>query len=168
MTGSSSLSTTMPPPELYSIIASGEKFNLTPDQLQSDPNNYFATYFLGDFEEATRNERELIVEKEPLLFKLIQAHLRGYDILPLADGCIPSYMTKEGALENLLKEALFYGLDILTSKIKDFQAASNPNDPNQIAKLPKWQLIVSTIDRHSSRDLTCASTEDRWLRENAR
>jgi hypothetical protein len=146
----------MPPPELYTIIVSGERFNFTVDQLQSDPNNYFATYFLGDFEEAARNERELIVEKEPLLFKLIQAHLRGYDILPLADGCVPSYMTKEGALENLLKEALFYGLDILTSKIKDFQAATE-SDPN----LPKWQLIVSPVNIHFvRRPDPCTSAED--------
>jgi hypothetical protein len=105
----------------YTIIVSGEKFILTQDQIESDPGNYFASYFLGGFSEAAAGTREMIVQKEPQIFKLIQAHLRGYDILPLSDKVIPYYLTKETMISNLLKEAEFYGLDRLCQKIRDHQ-----------------------------------------------
>jgi hypothetical protein len=62
-----------------------------------------------------------VVEKDVQLFKLIQAHLRGYEIFPLPDSAIPFYMTREVALTNLLREAQFYGLEMLENKIHTFQ-----------------------------------------------
>ena len=106
--------------ERYTIVVSGERLVFTRDQIESDPGNYFATYFFGEFAEGTRGIRELAVEKDVRLFRLIQAHLRGYSILPLAPAAIPPYMTMEGALANLLTEAQYYSLQLLEEKIRDF------------------------------------------------
>ncbi|CAG8669000.1 726_t:CDS:1 [Acaulospora colombiana] len=102
--------------DIYALIVSGECFKLTKDQLESDPGNYLATYFLGDFAEATDGVQELHISKEPKLFTLIQAHLRGYTIFPIPDSIVPPYMTKETTIENLILEAEFYGLEILEEK----------------------------------------------------
>jgi len=80
--------------------------------------------------------RELEVQKEPQIFKLIQAHLRGYDILPLSDEVIPYYLTKETMIHNLFKEAQFYGLDLLCQKIRDYQKKGS--------KERKYMFAVST------------------------
>lgn len=96
--------------EEYTIVVSGQQFTLTRDQLESEPGNYFASYFLGRFQEASNNTREMKLQKDPLLFKFIQAHLRGYDPFPIPESFVPSYMTKEGALKNLLKDAQFFRL----------------------------------------------------------
>lgn len=109
--------------EKFTIRVGGESFVFTRAQLESDPGNYFAEYFLIGFKDVPYGTRELEIEKEPLLFKLIQAHLRGYDILPLPDQWIPPYMTKEGALKNLYKEAQFYGLWNLQNRIDEFRAS---------------------------------------------
>jgi hypothetical protein len=108
-------------PQLYAIVVSGEIFNFTRDQLESDPGNYFATYFFGGFEEAAQGAQELRLEKEPRLFQLIQAHLRGYDILPIPETMVPPYMTKETMINNLFNEAQMYGLDLLAEKIGKYQ-----------------------------------------------
>ena len=115
----------------YTIIVSGEPLNFTRDQIESDPGNYFATYFFGGFAEGSQGARELVVEKDIQLFKLIQAHLRGYEIIPLADTAIPWYMTKEGALNNLLREAEFYCLQILVDKIEITQSEKTTTIPTQ-------------------------------------
>jgi hypothetical protein len=44
------------------------------------------------------------IEEELSLFRLILAHLRGYDTLPLVDQFMLPYMTKEATLNNLLNE----------------------------------------------------------------
>jgi hypothetical protein len=64
-------------PPLYTVIVSGEKLVFTQDQFESDPGNYFMTYFFGGFGEAAQGAHEWRVEKEPKLFQLIQAHIRG-------------------------------------------------------------------------------------------
>ncbi|PVF94080.1 hypothetical protein CPB86DRAFT_789396 [Serendipita vermifera] len=106
---------------IYSLIVSGERFTFTRDQLESDPGNYFATFFFGDFAEARSGCTELIIEKEPKLFKLIQAHLKGYTILPLSASSIPEYMTHETALTNLMADAQFYGLEMLVETLQEFK-----------------------------------------------
>jgi hypothetical protein len=50
--------------DIYTLIVSGESFELTKEQLESDPANYFAIYFLGAFAEATSGIRELRISKE--------------------------------------------------------------------------------------------------------
>jgi hypothetical protein len=107
------------PKDEYAIILSGERFIVTRDQLESEPGNYFASYFLGGFEEACKNTREISIQKDPLLFTLIQAHLRGYSPFPIPAAFIPGYMTRQGALENLVRDAQFFGLSRLEILIKE-------------------------------------------------
>ncbi|CAG8668982.1 725_t:CDS:2, partial [Acaulospora colombiana] len=137
------------PIEKYTIIVNEERFVFTRDQLESDPGNYFAQYFLLGFKEVPKGTREMEIEKEPLFFKLIQAHLRGYDIFPLPDPWIPSYMTKESALNNLFKEAQFYGLWNLQNKILEFQATEKANKErtksvHRVSK-KRYKLAVSIL-----------------------
>jgi len=134
------------PVDKYTIIVEGERFSFTLDQLESDPGNFFASYFSGGFKEVPYGTKEMEIEKDPLLFRLIQAHLRGYDILPLPDQFVPPYMTKEGALNNLLKEATFYGLWNLQAKIEEYQKTTKANTAKAKAleRLPqhKYKLAV--------------------------
>jgi hypothetical protein len=134
----------------YALIVNGEKFILTREQIESDPGNYFASYFLGDFSKAAAGTRELIVQKEPQIFKLIQAHLRGYDILPLSDKVVPYYMTKETMTSNLLKEAEFYGLNLLCQKVRNYQ-----NIQTTPPKEKKYKFAVS-YSLNDKFDLTVA------------
>src|ERR1700761_8686895 len=104
----------------FAVIVSGERFTFTRSQLESDPDNFFTIYFFGSFSEASQKKHEIEIEMEPALFKLIQAHLRGYNIIPIPNGYI-SYMSDELVLGNLLKEAEYYALGGLVQKIKKFQ-----------------------------------------------
>jgi hypothetical protein len=122
-------------PGTYAIIVSGERLTFTREQLDSEPNNKIAEYFFGSASRPSTEKRELRIENEPALFKLIQAHLRGHNILPIRDGFVP-YMTVEGVLENLLKEAEFYALGRLVQKLQDFQRRDTES--------PKYMLSVST------------------------
>ena len=107
------------PAEKYTVIISEQRFVFTREQLESEPGNYLATYFLGDFKEAANGTREMNLERDPILFKLIQSHLRGYEIFPLADTCIPRDMTKVTTLKNLLKDAEYFGLDRLATLVRE-------------------------------------------------
>lgn len=80
---------------------------------------------------------------EPALFKLIQAHLRGYDILPIPDGYIP-YMSDEVVLGNLLKEAAYYALSGLVQKIKEFQTKFQTKKP-QVSTKDRYMLTVCDL-----------------------
>lgn len=84
------------PLEKYTVIVSERRFVFTRDQLESEPGNFLATYFLGGFREARTGTKELELETEPLLFELIQAHLRGYDIFPIEDACVPPEIYVKG------------------------------------------------------------------------
>jgi hypothetical protein len=126
--------------ERYTITVTGQKFVFTREQLQSEAGNYFATYFLGDFAESANEVKELVIEKEPLLFKLIQAHLRGYEILPLAPSAIPSYMTPEAALTNLLAEAQFYSLDNLVAKIAKHRSEGTAKVRKQVVPVRMYGI----------------------------
>lgn len=134
----------------YTLVVSGERFSFTKEQLESDPDNYFTTYFFGSFSGASDSKKELVIEKEPALFRLIQAHLRGYKILPIPDGYVP-YMTKDTLVENLLQEAKFYTLANLVKSIKDFQVTSTP-----ILTQPKYKFRSVRVYLHPIRlfDLT--------------
>ncbi|KIM21772.1 hypothetical protein M408DRAFT_301074 [Serendipita vermifera MAFF 305830] len=138
------------PSQRYAIIVSGERFHFTRDQLESEPGNYFATYFFGGFQEATNNVKELILEKDPLLFKHIQTHLRGYKVFPIPKEYLPAYMDEVTALENLEKDADFFGLEslcrltkaearrIVTIRAKDAALKSPlPISPLPISPLPR-------------------------------
>jgi hypothetical protein len=117
------------------LWVSGEYIQLTEDQINSDPGNAFAKYFSPSIVQAGRS---MNIESEPGLFRLIQAHLRGYDIFPIPDGSVP-YMNGKTVLKNLLKEAETYELHGLVAKIREAQNA-------QVDPLPvEWKLVVSPI-----------------------
>lgn len=99
----------------YTIIASGERFTFTKEQLESEPNSYFAAYFFGGVDVPN----EMTLQIEPHLFRVIQAHLRGYIALPIPDACIPPYMTRTNALRNLLRDVDLFGLDRLKILVQE-------------------------------------------------
>ncbi|CAG8768921.1 2587_t:CDS:2, partial [Acaulospora colombiana] len=89
---------------------------------------------------AAEGRTEIKLHKEPKLFKLIHAHLQGYDILPLSDACIPEYMTKETALQNLLKEALYYGLGELQDMIEALTQEQTVVEVEETRKPRRYRL----------------------------
>ena len=123
----------------FAVIVSGERFTFTRSQLESDPDNFFTIYFFGSFSEASQKKHEIEIEMEPALFKLIQAHLRGYNIIPIPNGYI-SYMSDELVLGNLLKEAEYYALGGLVRKIKEFQTKKPQASP-----MNRYMLIVRNL-----------------------
>ncbi|PVF94081.1 hypothetical protein CPB86DRAFT_834587 [Serendipita vermifera] len=134
---------------VYTLVVSGERFELTKDQLESDPGNYFQTYFLGEFQEAANGVKELTLHKEPKLFKLIQAHLRGYEVIPLSDTyVIPDYMTRETAIQSLLNEALYYGLAELQGKIERWMQKRNEEEEEVGRKRKAYKL--AKVNRHGT------------------
>lgn len=118
----------------YTVVVSSQPFVFTRDQLESEPGNYFASYFFGNFDGIP----ELEIEKEPAIFKLIQVHLRGYEVFPFSDGLIPSYMTKESFVKSLLADAKRYKLHVLEKKTEHFY--------QQKIKKKKYKLGVSKYD----------------------
>jgi hypothetical protein len=139
-------------PSIYAIIVSGERLTFTREQLESEPGNKFAEYFFGPTSRPSTEKRELKIENEPALFKLIQAHLRGHNILPIRDGFIP-YMTVEGVLENLLKEAECYALSGLVQRLQNVRRG----DIGSV----KYILAVSTAHNSEFTQLT-AGTHTRF------
>lgn len=97
----------------YEIILRGVKFTLEEENIRFDSPNYFTSYFFGEFEEGVQGKRELALNRHPDIFKLIFEYLCGYEIFPLADAVVPQ-MSNLALLQNLRRDALFYGLDGLT------------------------------------------------------
>ena len=108
--------------EEYQIIVRGETFILDKHQILFDSPNYFSSYFLGDFKEATEGQHQLILRRDPFLFKLVEAYLSGYPVLPLP-ASLPAHLSPETAVQSLLCDAQFYGLDGL---IKELRSSSEP------------------------------------------
>ncbi|KAB5592652.1 ML domain-containing protein [Ceratobasidium theobromae] len=103
--------------ELYKVILRGETFSLDRSQVEFDSPNYFTSCFLGSFSESHRQEIQL--SRDPALFSMIVTYLSGYTILPLKPA---SGMSEEATLENLLRDALFYGLDDLVKMLEEYRA----------------------------------------------
>jgi hypothetical protein len=127
----------------YNLNVGGEGFVLTKYQIQSDPGNYFATYFLGDFSEAANGNRELKLEKDPVIFKIIQSHLRGYEVFPIPDGLAPAYMTKEVFMKNVWIESQYYGLTNLEEKAKKYYEELN----TKLRRRKNYKYGVSCVFR---------------------
>src|SRR5258707_11626680 len=76
----------------------------------------------GDDESGDEEEYELILHRDPYLFKLIEAYLSGYPILPLPEEGLPKYMSTEAAVKALLVDAKYYELtrllDVLRTQLK--------------------------------------------------
>ena len=107
------------PAEEYAIILRGERFVLSSDQLHFDAPNYFTTLFDGPFQEAAEGKREVVLYRDPNLFRIIETYLSGYKIFPLPEDGWPKYMSKEAARENLIDDAKFYGLDGLVLLLEE-------------------------------------------------
>jgi hypothetical protein len=119
---------------IRTFFVNGKQVTLAVDQVNSDPGNAFIKFF------STFPGNEMYIESDPGLFRLIQNHLRGYDIFPILDGAVPG-MNGETALRNLLKEAERYELNGLAAKIREFQKVQ-PLQPIPI----QWKIIVRTIN----------------------
>ena len=121
--------------EEYQIIVRGETFILDRHQILFDSPNYFSSYFLGDFSEAAEGRHQLILRRDPFLFRLVEAYLSGYPVLPLPTS-LPVHLSPESAIQSLLSDARFYGLDGL---IRLLQSA--PEAPRNIYRIQVRNVI---------------------------
>ncbi|KAH7337808.1 hypothetical protein B0J17DRAFT_664302 [Rhizoctonia solani] len=103
--------------ELYKITLRDTTFTLDRSQVEFDSPNYFTSCFLGSFTES--QAREIRLSRDPALFSIIVNYLSGYTILPIQP---PSGMSEQATLENLLRDALFYGLDELASMLEEHKS----------------------------------------------
>lgn len=103
--------------ELYKVTLRDTTFHLDRSQIEFDSPNYFTSCFLGSFAES--NARAIRLSRDPALFSIIVSYLSGYTIFPLqaVEG-----MAESAVLENLLADALFYGLDELADVLEEYRA----------------------------------------------
>jgi len=87
---------------------------------------------LGALHSTHANSDDTYIRADPNIFRLIHAHLQGYDIFPLPPQGIPfgrgitsgisTYrlpsLSKEATLKNLLRDASEFGLKNLVGKIE--------------------------------------------------
>ena len=97
--------------EEYVIIVRGERFVLARDQMLFDSPNYFTSLFNGPFKESSEGKREVVLHRDPFLFKFIESYLSGYQILPFPTAGLPQHMSHAAMIKNLLADAQFYQLD---------------------------------------------------------
>jgi len=112
------------PSTIKKIIVGGINFELTDDDLESEPDNLL----LRMTRVSRYGNSEPHLSADPNLFKLIHAHLQGYEILPLPPQGIPTgqgplqgtspCLSREATLENLLKDAKDFGLAKLVAKLE--------------------------------------------------
>lgn len=99
------------------IVFDQERITFTRAALLNEPDNIFLTRFLGSSEDnGTKGIHKITIDGDPVFFRLIQAHLRGYEIFPLADGVV-SYLSKEATLKTLLKLAEKFLFQNLRAKV---------------------------------------------------
>ncbi|ELU38927.1 hypothetical protein AG1IA_07045 [Rhizoctonia solani AG-1 IA] len=114
----------------YTVIMRGQEFVLTKSQIEFDSPNYFSSCFLGDFREAQSRSLELC--RNPDLFRIIVEYLCGYEVLPLNDKLLPSFMSTKMGLENLRIDALFYQLEGLVKACETF---AKPRISHRVPKM---------------------------------
>ncbi|KAG8830662.1 hypothetical protein FRC17_004522 [Serendipita sp. 399] len=120
----------MAQPETWTIIIDDVRFRLDRMQLYYEPSSYLISQFFNPQGQSIRTE--LAINGEPGLWKLIQSHLRGYEILPIKDGVVP-YLSKEATLASLNTIAIAYGFTNLQRKLQLELAATRPK---------KYRLLV--------------------------
>jgi hypothetical protein len=103
---------TIMPIQKYAIVLRGERF-LSSDQLYFDAPNYFTNLFQGPFQEAAEGKRDVVLYRDPNLFRIIEMYLSGYQIFPLPDDGWTKSMSKVAARKNLIEDAKFYGFERL-------------------------------------------------------
>lgn len=125
--------------EEYQIIVRGETFILDRHQILFDSPNYFSSYFLGDFSEAAEGRRQLILRRDPFFFRMVQAYLSGYPVLPMP-AVLPAHLSRETAIQSFLSDAQFYGLDRLTRLLR-----SPPETPKTIYRIQVRNVIQMVL-----------------------
>jgi hypothetical protein len=85
--------------------------------------------------------QELKLAKEPAIFKIIQAHLRGYEVFPIPDGLAPVYTTKEVFIKNIWIESQYYGLTQLEEKAKKYYEEVR----GKLTRKKKYKFGVSSM-----------------------
>lgn len=105
--------------KLYNVVSpDGERFPMTAAQLRSDPGNFIASMFFTPSGFEKPDVGDVLVREDTEFVRLIHAHLKGYEILPLKEGVIP-YLSDKATLSSLLVIAEKYGLQILHAKIEN-------------------------------------------------
>ncbi|KAG8757632.1 hypothetical protein FRC14_001799 [Serendipita sp. 396] len=122
-------------PETWSIIVDDVRFRLDRVQLYLEPSSYLVNHFLNAQGQSTRTE--MIINGEPALWKLIQTHLRGYEILPLKDGAVP-YLSKEATLASLNTIAISYGFANLQRKLQLEITTTRPKKYRLLVRVSFW------------------------------
>ncbi|KAG8818526.1 hypothetical protein FRC17_010801 [Serendipita sp. 399] len=132
----------------YRLAVEETEFKFTKDQLDTEPGNALSEYF-SQLESGTY----LHLQKDPLLFKLVQSHLRGYEALPIPDTLVPDYMTKESALENLLRDARSLGLRRLEQRVMDYQISLMRGTQVKLPIVQKKYKLATYQDRWNFMDI---------------
>jgi hypothetical protein len=124
------MSTELPPRASYgivtclSIFVGDKRFDLTAEELATEPNNIFNEIKRVSFLAC----RTPSLNADAHLFRLIHAHLQGYEIFPLPEGGTPFgrgamnevfvMLGREATMHNLWRDARDFGLDNLVMKIE--------------------------------------------------
>ncbi|KAG8682677.1 hypothetical protein FRC09_016609 [Ceratobasidium sp. 395] len=127
--------------ETYTVVIHGGPFVLTRDQIEFDSPNYFTSCFLGEFTES--RTRTLTLARDPELFRIIQDHLSGYEVLPLHHSVVPKRMSPEVALRNLLVDAQFYLLDGLVRAIRQLGSSTQSLSPFPAVSSPLSYVVLT-------------------------
>lgn len=131
--------------DLYTIILRDTSFHLDRSQLEFDSPNYFTACFLGSFSES--DGREIRLSRDPALFSLIVNYLSGYTIFPLRE---VNGMAPEGVLENLLADALFYGLEDLVEMLEEHKAGVGSSRRLEERVEKSWLMVYWPVRSHRS------------------
>jgi len=103
--------------EEYQIIVRGETFVLDRHQILFDSPNYFSSYFLDE------GRRQLTLRRDPFFFRMVEAYLSGYPVLPLP-ASLPAHLSPETAIQSLICDAQFYRLGGLVTILQSSSEAS--------------------------------------------
>ena len=105
-----------------------------------DAPNYFTAFFEGAFRETIEGVREMVLYRDPYLFKFIHLYLSGYEILPLPTDNIPCYFSEESRFKNLLSDARFYGLDALAEELEAVVLERSGNSGKGQNEKERWKV----------------------------
>jgi hypothetical protein len=123
----------------YDVYVQGRLFSLYEEQIRFDSPNELARHFDAPHP-YFRNKPAppMHLARDPTLFGIIVQYLSGYDILPLSEKGLPSGMSVETALKNLMKDAQKLRLNNLVKLLK------KPTLPAKI-DLRSWAGINTTL-----------------------
>lgn len=133
------------PSNLKKVIVGNVVFELTEEELRSEPDNLL----LKLIRPTHYSNSEPHISADPNIFRLLHAHLQGYEILPLPPQGIPvgqhgsSTIGSEAALANLLRDANDFGLKNLVGKIEKEMAVPSRKVTSPEGQLKRYRLIIT-------------------------